>query len=90
MRKKCERRKLTDELRREYDLSKVKGGVHLSSLELTYYANVDTEPLWVQMGATSAFSAGSSKPIPTCSATLFRNATSSFNLLYTSVTLLLA
>jgi hypothetical protein len=27
MRKRCERRKLTDELRREYDLSKVKGGV---------------------------------------------------------------
>ena len=27
MRKRIERRKLTDELRREYDLSKLKGGV---------------------------------------------------------------
>ena len=43
----------------------------------------------MQMGATSGFSAGSSKPIPTCSATFLRNATSSFNLLYTSATLLL-
>jgi hypothetical protein len=41
------------------------------------------------MGATSIFSVGNSKPIPTCSATFLRNATSSFNLLYTSATLLL-
>jgi hypothetical protein len=39
MRKRCERRKLTDELRREYDLSKVKGGVRGK-----YATRFQTEP----------------------------------------------
>src|SRR5580704_14664836 len=48
---------------------------HSSSLVSLPYARVDNNSLWVQLGATSGFSAGSSKPIPTSSATFLRKAT---------------
>src|SRR5215469_9215832 len=54
------------------------------------YTKVDNSSLWAQLGATSSFSAGSSKPIPSCSATSSRNATSSLSFEYASVLLRLA
>ena len=43
---------------------------HSSSFESACYANVDADLVWVQMGATSVFSAGSSKPMPTITSPL--------------------
>ena len=43
---------------------------HSSSFESACYANVEADLVWVQMGATSVFSAGSSKPMPTITSPL--------------------